>query len=219
MPLCGHKVHATLVDTQVSLAHVSSYVATCMCVCVCVCVCVYAYCVSRRSYHGTISYLPAQFGLLAAAHVINDLVQGPMAAAYASLATHQWITEERERAKQERAAKRRGGGGGSSASISAAVQVKRSAAISKSNTAAKQSRPQSAAGSKDTQAHSEPVQHASEAVKHDSLQARPSQSPSPRPAQQQRELVQSSSYMSVRAGSLDLASYQDTSYADYGMDI
>ena len=33
----------------------------------------------KRSYYGTISYIPALFGLNVAAHIINDVVQGPMA--------------------------------------------------------------------------------------------------------------------------------------------
>lgn len=30
-----------------------------------------------RSYYGTISYLPAQFGLLAASTIVNDIIDGP----------------------------------------------------------------------------------------------------------------------------------------------
>lgn len=51
-----------------------------------------------RSYHGTISYLPAQFGLLAAAHVVNMIVDGPMASGYAAIQTTDWETEKRAQA-------------------------------------------------------------------------------------------------------------------------
>jgi len=55
----------------------------------------------KRSYHGTIAWLPSMFGMLAASHVVNYLVKGPGWVSYQAQSSDGWmVAVEAERAKR-----------------------------------------------------------------------------------------------------------------------